>query len=132
MFYNPEKHHRQSIRLKGYDYGQDGAYFITICTQDRICSFGNIMNGEMKLNDIGEMIRENWEELSKRFKSIVLDDYIIMPNHLHGILILRDNVRASLVDAHADFQIDTNDAHVRASLVDAPRGLTKSIPKMPM
>ncbi len=93
MIYNPEKHHRRSIRLKGYDYSQEGAYFVTICVQDRNCLFGDIMNDEMKLNNAGYMIRENWEKLPKRFKSIIIDEYIIMPNHLHGIIIVGADLR---------------------------------------
>jgi putative transposase len=120
MLYYPEKHHRQSIRLKGYDYGQEGAYFVTICVQDRKCLFGDIMNGEMRLNNVGNMIRENLEELSKRFKSIFIDEYIIMPDHLHGILIIQENIGASLVDAPVDDQIDTRLNNKRAGTRPAP------------
>jgi len=60
MAYDPERHHRRSIRLKGYDYSRSGAYFITICTQDRRCLFGEVVDGNMRLNELGEMVRRCW------------------------------------------------------------------------
>ena len=86
--YNPEKHNRRSIRLKGYDYAQCGAYFITICTQDRQCLLGEIQNGEMHLNEIGYMVQNAWNELPAKYTGIDIDESIIMPNHMHGIIIL--------------------------------------------
>jgi putative transposase len=65
--YNPDLHHRRSIRLKGYDYSQEGAYFITICLQDRRCLFGTVIDGVMCLNDAGQMILAAWEALPTRF-----------------------------------------------------------------
>ena len=91
--YNPNKTgkhkglpQRKSIRLKGYDYSKAGLYFITICTQNRACLFGNIVNGEMILNDAGEMIETEWLNLKNRFPNIELHEYVTMPNHFHGIL----------------------------------------------
>lgn len=86
MKYNPKKHHRRSIRLKGYDYAQAGLYFITICCQHRTPFFGDIKNGEMILNDAGEMIEIQWLDLKNRFPNIKLHEYVVMPNHFHGIL----------------------------------------------
>ena len=86
MRYNPDIHHRQSIRLKNYDYGQIGTYFITICSQDRICYFGEILNGQMHFNSAGMLVNRLWGELSKKFSSISLDAYVLMPNHLHGLI----------------------------------------------
>jgi REP element-mobilizing transposase RayT len=86
--YDPDKHHRRSIRLRGYDYARPGAYFVTICTQDRQCLFGEIRDGQMIVNDIGQMITHWWQELPRRFPSVTLDEFVVMPNHLHGILIL--------------------------------------------
>lgn len=77
---------RRSIRLKGYDYSRGGLYFITICTQNRLCFFGEIGNGEMVLNDAGLMIEHQWQKLIVRFDKIKLHEFIVMPNHLHGIL----------------------------------------------
>ncbi|HEY64384.1 MAG TPA: hypothetical protein G4O02_07405 [Caldilineae bacterium] len=86
--YDPERHHRRSIRLKGYDYSQPGAYFITIVTQNRECLFGEIMDGQIRLNDAGRMIERWWLELNHKFPTIHTDVYVVMPNHFHGIVIV--------------------------------------------
>ncbi len=84
--YNPDIHHRRSIRLKGYDYSQRGHYFITICAQNRICLFGKIENGEIQLNDAGSMILDWYAELENKFQDIRCDAIICMPNHIHFIV----------------------------------------------
>jgi REP element-mobilizing transposase RayT len=81
-------HHRHSIRLKGYDYSQAGLYFITICTKDRECLFGEIVDGKMILNDSGKIADECWLEIPKHFPNTVLHEHIVMPNHVHGIIEL--------------------------------------------
>jgi REP element-mobilizing transposase RayT len=92
MTYNPDIHHRHSIRLKDYDYSQAGAYFITICAWQRECLLGEIVNDEMMLNDMGRIVKSVWYGLSKHFSSIHLDEYMIMPNHFHGILYISEFV----------------------------------------
>ncbi len=77
---------RRTIRLKEYNYAQTGAYFVTVCVQERKCFFGNIINGQIILNGAGRMIENNWHNLSQRFANIELDEFIIMPNHLHGVI----------------------------------------------
>ena len=79
-------HRRKSIRLKGYDYSQAGLYFVTICTQNRACLFGHIHKNEMTLNDAGKMIETEWINLKNRFPNIEYHEFVIMPNHIHGIL----------------------------------------------
>ena len=79
---------RQSIRLKGFDYSCDGAYFLTICVQNRECLFGEIQKENMILNDYGKIVREIWEDLPTTIVDIDLDEYIIMPNHFHAIIII--------------------------------------------
>jgi len=88
MRYNPEIHHRRSIRLKGYDYSQPGAYFITICTHERECLFGEIVNDEMILNDYGKIVYEEWFLSAKIRNEIELyeNEFVVMPNHIHGIV----------------------------------------------
>ncbi len=88
MRYNPDKHHRRSIRLKEYDYSQTGAYFITICTQDRQCLFGEIVDNEMVLIDAGQMIQNVWNELPIYYPGVGINAFQIMPNHIHGIVIV--------------------------------------------
>ena len=84
--YNPKIHNRRSIRLKGYDYSKAGLYFITICVQDREHLFGEVIDGEMVLNDAGKMVRTEWLKLPERFKNIKLHEFVVMPNHFHAIL----------------------------------------------
>ena len=88
MPYNSATHHRRSIRLKGYDYWQAGAYFITICCQDRKHRFGAIESGQMQLNDFGTIAHNEWNKLSERFSNFEVDVFQIMPNHMHGIIVL--------------------------------------------
>ncbi|MBW1892260.1 MAG: hypothetical protein JRI91_00995 [Deltaproteobacteria bacterium] len=90
MNYDPEKHHRRSIRLGGYDYSQAGFYFVTICTQNQKCLFGHIADKEMVLNDAGRTAEKCWNNIPKHFPRVKLDKRIIMPNHIHGILSIMD------------------------------------------
>ena len=83
-------HKRRSIRLREYDYSQAGAYFVTICTRNRECLFGNIIDGEALLNDAGRMVQTVWDELPAHYANIDIDLFQIMPNHIHGIIILTD------------------------------------------
>lgn len=89
MKYNSDIHHRRSIRLKGYDYSHAGAYFVTICAHNRACLFGEIGGGQMMLNDAGLMVEFVWNNLPIRFDHIELDEFVVMPNHIHGIFVLR-------------------------------------------
>ena len=88
--YNPDIHHRRSIRLKGYDYSQSGLYFITLCTVDRTCMFGNVVEGKMQLNDIGQLVEQEWlNTINIRHNDVRLHNYIVMPNHFHAIIEIR-------------------------------------------
>lgn len=95
MKYNSDIHNRKSIRLKGYDYSKEGLYFITICTQNRECLFGEIINGKMILNNAGKMVEEIYNELSDVYKNIKFLEFVIMPNHFHSIIEILDNNRAT-------------------------------------
>jgi REP element-mobilizing transposase RayT len=86
MTYNPESHHRRSIRIKGHDYSQAGAYFVTVCVKDRACLFGFITNGQMQLNLPGQMVTKWWFELPNKFCNVEVDEFVVMPNHIHGII----------------------------------------------
>jgi len=106
--YNPNIHHRRSIRLKGYDYAQAGLYFITICCERRDdrkglpaqqMPFGHIENDEMVLNELGNIAYNEWAKLAERFPNFELDVFQIMPNHIHGIIAL---VGATLAVAQID------------------------------
>ncbi len=86
--YNPKIHHRESVRIKDYDYAQDGHYFVTICVKNKIEYFGKIINSKMVLSEIGKIANQCWQEIPKHFPNAKLDEHIIMPNHSHGILII--------------------------------------------
>src|SRR5215210_6640299 len=88
MTYDSQKHHRRSIRLTGYDYSQAGAYFVTACAQDRACLFGEIVDGQMRLNEAGRMVLAEWNTLPDRFPAVELDEFVVMPNHVHGIITI--------------------------------------------
>jgi len=101
MFLNPEGRDRQSIRLKGYDYSRVGAYFVTICTQGRACLFGEVVGGAMRMSAAGQMTLSEWEALPTRFPTIELGAFVVMPNHVHGIIVITP-VGAGLVPARND------------------------------
>jgi REP element-mobilizing transposase RayT len=84
------KHHK-SIRLKGYDYSRAGAYFVTICAHNKECLFGDVVDGNMTLNDFGRIVDSEWIKTAEIRKNIILDGYVIMPNHFHGIVLIIDN-----------------------------------------
>ncbi len=88
MKYDPRKHRRRSIRLKGYDYRQPGAYFVTICTHRREMLFGRVVNGVMQLNEYGRIVEWTWYDLPNHVANITLDAFVVMPNHVHGIIII--------------------------------------------
>ena len=86
MKFDPKIHHRRSIRVQGYDYTQAGAYFVTIVAWQRENLFGEVVNGEMILNNLGQIAYGEWERLEKRFKPVELGAFVIMPNHIHIII----------------------------------------------
>jgi putative transposase len=111
--FDPQKHHRRSIRLKGYDYSSEGAYYVTIVTQGRECLFGEIIDGEVHLNKYGEIVQKWWNEIPIHFPTVELGAFIIMPNHVHGIIFItaerrgevvspRDIPNNNILDANAD------------------------------
>ena len=88
MTYDPNKHHRRSIRLRNYDYASTGMYFVTICVQNRELLFGRIVEGTLQLNAAGQIVQTVWTSLPERFPHIEIDEFVVMPNHFHGILII--------------------------------------------
>ncbi len=90
MPYDPARHHRRSIRLHGYDYSRAGAYFVTILVKNRECLFGEVAaeRGEMHLSEIGRVVQLVWDELPGRYPVVELDAFVVMPNHVHGIIVI--------------------------------------------
>jgi len=87
--------HRSSLRLPEYDYSQEGAYFVTIVTQGRQCLFGEVVNGEMRLNPAGLMVEQVWKEIPAHFPHVELGEFVLMPNHIHGIIMITRCVGAT-------------------------------------
>jgi REP element-mobilizing transposase RayT len=98
--FDPQKHHRRSIRLKGYDDSQQGAYYVTIVTYHRGCLFGEIVNEEMILNKFDKIADECWLAIPEHFPCVELGAYVIMPNHVHGIIVIRDGRARYIVPYH--------------------------------
>jgi REP element-mobilizing transposase RayT len=88
MKFDPHKHHRRSTRLQGYDYTQHGAYFVTLCTHGRECLFGEIVNQTLVLNQYGEVVRDEWQRTAVIRPEVDLDVFVVMPNHLHFIVVI--------------------------------------------
>jgi putative transposase len=95
MTYDPNIHHRRSIRLRGYDYSQAGAYFVTICAHDRERLFGDIVSGALQPNSCSRLVVDWWNTIPEHFPSVELDEFVLMPNHLHGIVVLAARTLAS-------------------------------------
>jgi REP element-mobilizing transposase RayT len=88
MRHDSQQHHRRSIRLRGYDYTQAAAYFVTVCVQDRECLFGQIVDEEMRLTEAGQMVQSVWDALPQNYPGVDVDEFVVMPNHIHGIIVL--------------------------------------------
>ena len=87
MQYNPDKHHRRSVRLRGYDYSRPGAYFFTVCLENRDeWLFGDVIRGEMRLNEFGKIVWDEWRRTPEIRGEMALDTFVVMPNHIHGIV----------------------------------------------
>jgi len=106
MKYNPNIHHRRSIRLKGYDYSQAGAYYVTICIQNRECRLGQIRNGIVGLSKAGIMVYQIWFNLENIFDFINVDEFIVMPNHVHGVIVL-SNPKSETTEIKSDLKVGT-------------------------
>jgi REP element-mobilizing transposase RayT len=102
--------HRKSLRLSYYDYSQSGAYFVTFCASQHRQLFGEVQNGEMQLNAVGRVAAAQWKHLEYRFPEIELGEWIIMPNHIHGILIITGKGEASQQKSSALPTRSVNDA----------------------
>jgi REP element-mobilizing transposase RayT len=100
--FDPDKHHRRSVRLKEYDYAQPDGYFITIVTYQRECLFGEIVGEEMQLNKFGLVAQQQWEKLPKRFPNIELGTFVVMPNHVHMIIQIMDESRRGTAENQND------------------------------
>ena len=90
MNHDAREHHRRYTRLRGYDYSQSGAYFVTVCVQNRQSVFGKVTNGRMMLSEAGRMVEEEWLKTPAVRPQVQLDEFVVMPNHFHGIIMIRN------------------------------------------
>jgi REP element-mobilizing transposase RayT len=120
------QHHRRSIRLKEYDYSQPGEYFVTICIHDHECTLGEIVDGEMRLNEIGKIVEEKWLRTAIIRPDIQLDSYVVMPNHIHGIIVLyegRDTLQSDKpvgANGHSPQEKTQNNPFNNGAYIDTP------------
>lgn len=126
MRYNPDIHHRRSVRLREYDYRGSGAYFITICAFQRECLFGEVVEGEMQVNQFGEIVRQEWQKTDIVRENVILDEFVVMPNHIHGILIVVDGVGATRWVAQNAPNLDTRATRRVAPTEQSITGKTES------
>jgi Transposase and inactivated derivatives len=119
MIRPPDDHRRRNIRLQSYDYSQAGAYFVTICAYQRRCLFGKIVDDEMRLNEAGQTAERCWQTIPEYFSHVDLDAFVIMPNHVHGVLFIRD---AFVVGANNHSPLS---AHPHTT--DSARGTSKTL-----
>jgi len=117
-----DERNRRSIRLTGYDYSQAGAYFVTVCVNSRRSLFGDIEDGKMALSDVGWMVYKWWKELEQKYSRVLLDEYCIMPNHMHGIIQIVGAdlcVRPNMIDDGQIHKGQTRRSAPTVSLADA-------------
>jgi len=118
MPFDPQKHCRRSIRLGGYDYSQVGEYVVTLCTHKMRCLFGEVKNGQMYLNRLGQIVESEWRKTAQLRSEIDLGDFVVMPNHLHGLVVITmSREKKTLADPVG------RRAHGRAPLRRQSRGL---------
>jgi putative transposase len=136
--YNPQIHHRRSIRLKGYNYGQVGLYFITICTWHRRQIFGTIEAGEMRLNALGTIARDEWFHTAQMRPNIDLAEFVVMPNHIHGIIAIvsemstdqgRGTLRRAPTDPTGENQIEAFGKPTSNTIPTIVRGYKAAVTK---
>ena len=118
MTYDPERHHRRSIRLRDYDYSVAGAYFVTICTYDRACVFGEVFDGTMRPSAAAETVARAWDALPDRFPTILLDAFVVTPNHVHGIVLAGANGDAVVTEPGTASRAPTESAVASATADD--------------
>lgn len=120
-----ERYRQKSRRLQGFDYGSEGAYFVTICCKNRESIFGEVVNGKMILNELGNIVHQEWQKTSDLRKNIAVDTFVVMPNHLHGILFIDHKIPPSTKTT--PISIETNCNSFLSSKIIQPRGTSQTI-----
>ncbi|MBI1307279.1 MAG: transposase [Bacteroidetes bacterium] len=125
---NFRNHNRKSIRLKGYDYSQAGLYFVTLCCQDRECLFGTVTDSVIHLNDAGMVAKSCWLEIPEHFPNVVLHEFVIMPNHIHGIIEITEKIP---VEGTEYFPPDKNQIVTKNRNINKPANVNSHLPRSP-
>ncbi len=115
MLYDPDAHHRRSIRLRDYDYAQMGAYFVTLCVHERECLLGEIAAGEVRVSGAGLIVAQTWDNLPTRFPHIELDAFVVMPNHVHAIIVITDPPPSPVDPVGAGLALSKNQGNPRVA-----------------
>jgi REP element-mobilizing transposase RayT len=116
---------RRSLRLAGYDYSRPGAYFVTICMDGRQCVLGSVTDAGLLLSPMGQVVRGAWEDLPNHYQGIELDEFVVMPNHVHGVVVLRGQVGAGFKPAPTENQRHSLSEVVRAFKTFSARGINE-------
>jgi REP element-mobilizing transposase RayT len=120
--FDPQKHHRRSIRLNGYDYTQAGAYFVTVVTLGRECLFGEIINGETVLNEYGKIVQKWWDDIPNHFPGVETGAFVVMPNHVHGVFVIVDDGRGAVPAPSISAQEDAMESGLDGGMLTLGRG----------
>lgn len=121
MKFDPSRHHRRSTRLREYDYSGEGVYFLTLCVERREHLFGDIVDGEMRLNTFGQIVAEEWEKSAKIRTNITLGEYIIMPDHFHGIIQINEQIKTESSALPGEFK---SPSHTIGAIIRGFKGAT--------
>jgi len=124
------RYNRRSIRLKEYDYSHPGEYFVTICTFNHECTLGEIVDGEMRLNKIGKIVKKEWLRTANIRSGIELDVFIIMPNHIHGIIVIKDESSIPNVGTHSCASLQRKPRSLGSIIAGFKSAATKRINEM--
>jgi len=125
--FDPQKHHRRSIRLPGYDYSSAGAYYVTVVTQGRECLFGEIIDGEIYLTEYGEIVQKWWDEIPIHFPNVELGAFVVMPNHVHGIIFITTQRRGEVISPR--YNPNNNIQNAKINSIDNLGGETPPLRK---
>ena len=113
MPYDKKKHHRRSIRLPDHDYRSAGAYFVTICVHGWECLLGEVVDGEMRLSQFGQVVSHYWQRIPDHVAHVALDEWVVMPNHVHGIIVIAGRGEASPASASSTDSLTTGRARLQ-------------------
>lgn len=119
------KYRIESARLNGWDYSAEGYYFVTVCTRARVCFLGDVIEAEMRLSPIGEIVAEEWLKTQEVRKNVRMDEWIVMPNHVHGIIVIEYALKSPDVET-SRWDVSTNPSRLKPNTIGSMIGQIKS------